>query len=1574
MYLKAQLIHNQITIKTFLEKINLVFYLSTDFDAVRQYFSSLSKQRACHKVWGGNTMFYRCKTCALSVNSSICYECFANGPHEREGHDYTTSFSSYGGSCDCGLVGCWKESGFCNQHSHSEQMESPTKNMKQSNLISAHLVVRCILSLILELNNRHRHAIKEANINACQLPSQLIESYSLELLTWIETISKDGHAISHVISEELCYLTLDPSALDVKRAQPLRFTQRDDVVQYCLPEQWFRPPLAQLLLVTGPVHNKLIYLVLYLLCESTFKFGFARIYAQVYAQLSEHAIDSIIRFSPQIFSIASITLPFSRDYTPSFIDITLDLLQQQLSTMSEIGKSHLTTIGDIKAILQLPTLYHFVLFEKRSLLLKFLKVLKQTQGLDQMTRMRHQHIEYDKEDWVFALQLEIELREIFIEMVESIGVDTPLDDLLGLIDYITNFMGSAVTGNFIGCYHGVDVSNTDLFEATASVSLINPLFRFYMLVVQRTIDLHKDHEIVRSRQLLPQSVNLFKVIYPFVLCQVYVHQVNNGYWVRNNDSTMRRKAYVYCQLLLEGDLSLIQTIASVVDMNQFVIFCSKEFAAFMPASVARTKSASELQQNDHRYHQFLKFIIQLYQERSSVMAPVDYVNNCLAHHLYPHSKTHSKIEYTMMHLDKRHLFDEQLAQVADVQSASGDQPAVYKIKTQYWRQFNPYYPLYTLLNVEEALGSYYEYKGAQKLPNPTSLPLPPALQPLTAWKEPFGALIHNDNLHHTILLLLNQFVEQHFSNTSANSTTHRPLAAETPEVFFAMNECLYLLVLALTHPSGPRLDTLPWATLMKPRDNVANHGNAVLCIMQRYRVGFNKSTCTFEVLLDIMRIGSEEKYFVDKKDLIGTVIDLLYQYHVDIQEEIVAQHPSFKQAQGIHDDDKISDMKLKAKKRQAEIMARLTQQQNKFLQNAASTEYDDTESNDEDTCVLCLKGQCSDTDPLCMIALYQLSTLSTFSKIPVLANLPPKLKKHCKDYLKYISFPNQKSQVDILNYTSSLHLRGCGHYIHSECFDTYSQTLIYKASHHDSFEGNQFVRPLNGEFLCPMCRRISNIIIPIMEQPAAAQEVPTQSMSPVAQRSTSSASTNNNDDGVDGGEANKSQLAQWFSAQMKGKTHTQSSQHSTLSSHTSRSNSNNSNRNLFFFNELNKIAFKGGSGDTISPYFLAQLTARNIEFLEIATREIQGSAAAAEPDQPPQFCIGQDVYSRDIVTIKAMYRLFKDHIHLHKESKYRECTIELFKGMTESILSIDPFSSYVLFLYLIDSPNNHDIDIITNLSLDVFITQFIITKMYSNLEKKKKVSLQQLVAEYLDGLQTGGEESTVFYADLIRDIAPFLRCLCLAQHAMLSKITHLTKTDLITKDKLFANLGITSLQALVNRQRKAPLHSAWINRLEKSQTPFFIMEPRRPTFIDLPNTYHEFFIKHINVPCNNCKQVPTKSAICLLCGHLICIDGSACCLVNSANESTNHINVCGIYKIGVFLETKNPNVVLIRDHRKTVVNNAFLDHYGEPDSNLDRGKPLYRNDHNLQELWSNWISHCLEEKYLSNCNLQGRDY
>ncbi|XP_050384189.1 E3 ubiquitin-protein ligase PRT6 [Argentina anserina] len=64
--------------------------------------------------------------------------------------------------------------------------------------------------------------------------------------------------------------------------------------------------------------------------------------------------------------------------------------------------------------------------------------------------------------------------------------------------------------------------------------------------------------------------------------------------------------------------------------------------------------------------------------------------------------------------------------------------------------------------------------------------------------------------------------------------------------------------------------------------------------------------------------------------------------------------------------------------------------------------------------------------------------------------------------------------------SDGIYLSSCGHAVHQECLDRYLSSLKERYLRRIVFEGGHIVDPDKGEFLCPVCRRLANSVLPTL--------------------------------------------------------------------------------------------------------------------------------------------------------------------------------------------------------------------------------------------------------------------------------------------------------------------------------------------------------------------------------------------------------------------------------------------------------------------------------------------------------------
>uniref|UniRef100_A0A7G3AHS3 E3 ubiquitin-protein ligase n=1 Tax=Lutzomyia longipalpis TaxID=7200 RepID=A0A7G3AHS3_LUTLO len=129
----------------------------------------------------------------------------------------------------------------------------------------------------------------------------------------------------------------------------------------------------------------------------------------------------------------------------------------------------------------------------------------------------------------------------------------------------------------------------------------------------------------------------------------------------------------------------------------------------------------------------------------------------------------------------------------------------------------------------------------------------------------------------------------------------------------------------------------------------------------------------------------------------------------------------------------------------------------------------------------------------------------------------------------------------------------------------------------------------------------------------------------------------------------------------------------------------------------------------------------------------------------------------------------------------------------------------------------------------------------------------------------------------------------------------------------------------------------------------------QPRLLQLPREYERLFTYYHEQTCQKCHQVPLESSICLLCGTIVCLK-QQCCKDQECCEAVRHSITCG-GGTGIFLVVTSTYIIVIRGRRACLWGSLYLDDYDEEDRDLKRGKPLYLSEDRFNLLESQWLSH-----------------
>jgi hypothetical protein len=70
-----------------------------------------------------------------------------------------------------------------------------------------------------------------------------------------------------------------------------------------------------------------------------------------------------------------------------------------------------------------------------------------------------------------------------------------------------------------------------------------------------------------------------------------------------------------------------------------------------------------------------------------------------------------------------------------------------------------------------------------------------------------------------------------------------------------------------------------------------------------------------------------------------------------------------------------------------------------------------------------------------------------------------------------------------LDYYPTEHVACCGHQMHQACFESYVSNLGHQHHQGNSYEGKNIIDVVSrGEIWCPICRRLANVLLPVVEE------------------------------------------------------------------------------------------------------------------------------------------------------------------------------------------------------------------------------------------------------------------------------------------------------------------------------------------------------------------------------------------------------------------------------------------------------------------------------------------------------------
>eukprot|EP01125_Pyxidicula_operculata_P007468 TRINITY_DN2540_c0_g1_i3.p1 TRINITY_DN2540_c0_g1~~TRINITY_DN2540_c0_g1_i3.p1 ORF type:complete len:1644 (+),score=354.57 TRINITY_DN2540_c0_g1_i3:84-5015(+) len=1098
--------------------------------------SWLSKKESsvCGYVFKRGDFAYICEKCQVDDSCLVCKKCFDNSDHAKlKGHKPSIiRISSGGGCCDCGDPEAWSPEGFCKTHRGYSEDDDPTKDIPETtkSLISiVHHALQSILTSVLYSEEGLEFYFGKEDIdqeNIIDKCSVVVHHNKEQFEQLMKTFQKVIHGLSErasgfyalridKIGRMPVYLgdkaSCEKVRTDLKLPNKIEIIERDikyisdkrvhetldwlvsimsehDGIRNMIGKQLLKPSydgksiVKKLICIYDSLPNdtqKILHQFLFeLLKDREFKFEFAVAFTEEFSGLVEYINRNIVpmTYSVLLFSVQLFTLP---NITPLLVqnhklfEVVLDTLKKIVFASKQQNKFKFSVFRDesflyygimdleylfsIESItnwlfssdgyLQFESWIEFFTFHQNALLNKRIAT--------------GDHAD-EGDNWLIAMDLLLHYKQHWSSMlnglrncvargskingveISRVVVDTLKKKLINVLSDPTSYLSEkkTITNSF---------GNYQVFKFDVSsqpVSFYIPSQRLFSTVVTLILRTNPsgDHEVNIPNLLHMENADKTKefasslIELPLRLFVLH-YQVKLGMWKRNGDRVnIQSSEYNKCMrdLMFEPDLMLLQ-IAYVLlnDSNHFITTLIDRFDI---DTYLHLKKMTASEDEDRRLvgmvEGLLYTVVFMLNARKNIGISTEdeQIKHELIQFLWLGKKTHSEIETVVGdETIKGENFEEILSTIAQFQPPTGFQSGGYVLKQSCKSLYTPLYPYYSLTERETANEIYCEYQtklaksDGKTLSdmNHIKIPTPPKIMP--AFKSLLD--LYGSRLLHKII-----FTVLYYSNSSSESKLNVYSSPALVEM------SLYLIQLSLIETS------------IIDDDFFSINKN------------FDSSDDTSTILTLLMKLLSVASY-ERNHSAVRWVLNELSSRN-DTFKNIIQSNTTKNETTMTADQEK-EQKRLKALEVKRRLMEKMSNKASKFVSKLSTenekqptvTTTEDDEDNKEVTstsveCIICHEEHkdCFG-HPWGHIGFIQYTNLD---KIPENVNK--------RDYEIYDE-----------DYYAPI-FKSCGHNMHYECYDKHIKALLKKHFDHEYFEGHH-LDIASGEFFCPLCKTVSNILV-----------------------------------------------------------------------------------------------------------------------------------------------------------------------------------------------------------------------------------------------------------------------------------------------------------------------------------------------------------------------------------------------------------------------------------------------------------------------------------------------------------------
>ncbi|KAF8096039.1 hypothetical protein N665_0319s0055 [Sinapis alba] len=600
-----------------------------------------------------------------------------------------------------------------------------------------------------------------------------------------------------------------------------------------------------------------------------------------------------------------------------------------------------------------------------------------------------------------------------------------------------------------------------------------------------------------------------------------------------------------------------------------------------------------------------------------------------------------------------------------------------------------------------------------------------------------------------------------------------------------------------------------------------------------------------------------------------------------------------------------------------------------------------------------------------------------------------------------------------------VYLSSCGHAVHQSCLERYLSSLKERSDRRNVFEGAHIVDLVQGEFLCPACRRLANSVLPAcpgdlcsvskLQESSNAKLGRSDEQMPSLWLSEALCLLQSAADVIEDGDSVKTVSLQGDEPRRKDLQSV-----------------SNKLWNFYFSKRQERPP---GSSWLPQSIIMWDTLKYSLISMEIVTR-------CAKNSMLPVYCMDslyEEFKTSKGIALSLLLRVVqstraKNALHVRQRFVGMKHLAEsICSGISSSssssifgsegtggswktvnllcsrasdpVLAHDPFSSLMWALFCLPSPFitcEESLLSLVHIFYSVSVIQTVITYCAGRLCYTSELDFKEnLLSDISIALRESGgwEYFRSNNMDLSCDIKetirkyslPFLRRCALLWRLLRTTpgkfheevhmfdvpsdsnsdymdFMYSPQSELNHVHELERMFKIPPIDTIINDELLWSTSQTWIRHFQKEYRVNRVKGPLCITpvvpfqLMKLPNLYQDLLQRYIKKTCSNCRKVIEEPALCLLCGRLCSPIWRPCCRESGCQT---HAVTCGA-GTGVYLLIRRTTVLLQRFARQSPWPSPYLDTFGEEDIEMARGKPLYLNEERYAALTYMVGSHGLD--------------